>query len=338
MSAKDAGAAKRPKIFSLAAFFAAFTVVIVAAAASGGRRVVFSPKFIFGENLRYQIDTRTTATGKTTTPIADPEGGSKVSQAVNLVVLLNVLAAPQSAAQGDAAKTRFQATYETSSAHFDTDIFDPNASTYEQQYARLEGRSLEFTLGPGGEMGDFEGPPDVLAASASPDSALATLKALTFSAGLPRRGISIGEKWTSEKALAGLPLGGVTWHADSTYLRDEPCAVAPAGTATAARGAETCAVILTRFEISRQGGAHSDATPDDYRAQGLRTSGTLSGSGDSLDLLAIGSGLLVSSTQTSIQDMDYQIASVSAHNSIHHVGHVQTETHINLLPSTASNP
>ena len=45
-----------------------WVAVSIASGAFGGQRILFSPKFTIRETLRYQIDTRTTSTGKTTTP------------------------------------------------------------------------------------------------------------------------------------------------------------------------------------------------------------------------------------------------------------------------------
>ena len=72
---------------------------------------------------------------------------------------------------------------------------------------------------------------------------------------------------------------------------------------------DTCAVILTHYEITRRGSARSDATPDDYRRNGLRTSGSWTGSGESLDSISLSAGLLVNSTQTGTQEMAYDIVS-----------------------------
>ena len=64
----------------------------------------------------------------------------------------------------------------------------------------------------------------------------------------------------------------------------------------------------------------------------MRTSGTWTGSGESLDSISLATGLLVNSTQTSTQEMDYQIISASSGSSIHRVGKVQSQTEITLIP------
>ena len=96
-----------------------------------------------------------------------------------------------------------------------------------------------------------------------------------------------------------------------------------------------CAVILTKFEIERHASARADATPDDYRKSGLRTSGKWSGSGESMESISLATGMLVSSTQTSEQDVDYDIVSTNTGSAIHRTGHVTTKTEITLLPAMA---
>ena len=66
-----------------------------------------------------------------------------MSQAVDLVVVLNVLDV-QPSPQGDLDRIRFLATYEKSRAHFETDIFDPSASSLEDRYARGSWRAARW--------------------------------------------------------------------------------------------------------------------------------------------------------------------------------------------------
>jgi hypothetical protein len=321
------------------AFFVSLTLFTLALAAIAGVRVRFSPKFVPGEVLRYGIESRTTTTGKTTTPIVNPEGGSQSSQAIHMVVRLDTLGV------SPAGEVRFRATYEKSSAESESDALDLAASSFADQYNRLEGRSVEFNMEPGGQ---FTGLQDVAAAPAGQPNAaqpasgqpagdplLAWLQG-AFSDGLfPQKGVAIGQKWNSELPVAGALLSGLIRQTESSYLRNEPCdPSAESKVSVSQPGArpDDCAVILTHFEILRRGSTHSDATPDDYRRNGLRTSGSWTGSGESLDSISLSTGLLVSSTQTSTQEMDYQITSASTGSSIHHVGKVQSQSEITLMP------
>ena len=304
-------------------------LVLIAAA---GPRVRLAPKFLPGHTLRYRIEARTTTNASTTTPIVNPEGASQATETIALVVRLDVLSA-QPAAGGSEGPVRFLATYEQSSAKFESDAVDPSQPSLEDRYRRLEGRSLEFTVEPGGRLSDFQGLDELLADRSAYQAAISWLPGLLSIGRFPREGAMLGRTWKSERPLDGVPLAGLTWRAQSTYLRDEPChpagADVPAGAAPGP--ADSCAVILTRLQIVRSGSADAATTPEDYLRNGLRSSGSWTGSGESLDSLSLASGLLVSSTETSTQEMDYVIASAATGSSIHRRGRVQTQSEITLL-------
>jgi hypothetical protein len=254
-----------------------------------------------------------------------------------LVVRLDVLSAPPAASPASAAgagvagPVRLRATYEKSEAESQTDGVNPGGASPEDQYKRMEGHAVEFTIARGGQPSDFKGLQDLFPNPADAEPMLSWAGGLIPGAGFPSHGIDIGQKWSSEREVGGLPLSGIIWRTSSTYLRDEPCETSSGVGAGSTQ--QTCAVILTQFDISRHGSSHADATPENYRQNGMRTSGKWSGTGDSLDSISLVSGLLVSSTQTSAQEMDYEIVSASSGSKIHNVAHVTTRTEITLLPS-----
>jgi hypothetical protein len=298
-------------------------------------RVQLTPKFSVGQVVRYRIESSIKTTGKTTSPITNPEGGSQSNDAIHLQVRLEVLAvAPD-------GSIRLRATYEKASAESETDALDLTARSFAARFNRLEGRTFEFSLGPVGEITSVQD----LTAAVTGDSRtaiapeLSWLEELTPAGNLPAKPVSVGEKWKSEKPVPGALLTGLVSHAESTYLRNEPCgtswaARAPeAGSATSPAASDDCAVILTQFDVARSGSPHSDATPDDYRRNGLRTSGAWSGAGESLDSISLASGLVVSSTESNTQNMDYRVTSASTGSTIHHIGKTQSQTQITLLPA-----
>jgi len=308
-------------------------LALVAAAAS---RVQLTPKFSPGETLRYQIEARTTTTGTTTTPIVNPEGGSQSVQVMDLLVRLDVLDILPASGAGP-GPVHVRATFEKSSANLDSDALDLEQPSLEDAYQRIEGHSLEFTMAQDAQLSEFKGLEDLFPNRAAAEPVLAWLTGLLASRGVPRDGVAIGQKWNSERALSGVPLTGLTWRTQSTYLRDEPCHRSDAASAPgrpAAGPADACAIILTRLKIFRRGSAHGDATPEAYRRNGLRTSGAWTGSGESLDAISLVTRRLVSSTETSSQDMDYVITSAATGSAIHHQARVQTQSQITLVPDS----
>jgi hypothetical protein len=302
---------------------AALPLIVLAATAA--ERAHLSPKFAPGQSFRYGIESRTTASGITTTPIANPEGGSKSAQALHLIIRLDVLDVLPS------GSARLRATYERSSADTETDALDLKASKLADQFAGLEGHSFEFSLGPGGKL---EAIADSSASSSSQPGA-SWLESIFPDSTLPQNGVAIGQKWKSDIPVESAVLSGLAWRTDSTYLHNEPCSTAAPQRVpdTSAADQAGCASILTRFEIVRLGSTGVDATPEDYRRNGLRTSGTWTGSGERLEAISLTNGLLISSTQTSTQNMDYRVTSSGTGSSLHQVGKSQTQTEITLLPN-----
>jgi len=313
---------------------------------AGSQRIHLTPNFTMGESFRYHIESRTTTTGTTTTPIANPEGASQLKQVADLEVRLDVVGV-QPAANGVAGAARLRATYEKASASTETDAYDPAAASLDAQYNNLQGRSVEFTIESDGKISHIAGIDEVVSNPSAAAAVRAWINGFSPSANLPPEGITIGQKWSAERPLENTPLANLLWRTSSSYLRDEPCqlpgetaspAQNPAATAAphVAPSGPLCAVILTSFEILRHGSASADATPEDYRHNGLRTSGTWTGTGQSLDTISLQTGMLLRSTQTSTQKMDFEIVSALSASKLHYAGQVETQSEITLIPNAST--
>jgi hypothetical protein len=317
-----------------------FVLLSAAFARTADRRVQLAPHFAPGITLRYHIETRTTSNEHTISPVESNEGGGPFKQTTSFVVRLDVLALLQTT-QTAANFVRFRATFEKSHADSAAGASTPPGGSFDDSIDQLEGRSFEFTIGPDGQVASVKGLEEITTNREAAERAISWITVLSSAGSVPREGVEIGQKWKSDKTLTGLPLSDIIWRTESGYVRDEPCA-APSGVndpnnpGPPAQSQEKCAVILTRFEISRRGSEHSDATPDDYRRNGLRTSGKWTGSGQSLNLVSLVSGFLVSSSQTATQDMDYEIVSAASGSAIHQVGRTTTQTEISLVVAPAA--
>src|ERR1700722_19899090 len=329
------------------------TVIFCVCAATLGsvaaERLHLRPKFTVGQILRYQITTRTTTTSNTTTPIVNAEGASQLKQTLLMQLRIDVLAVDPGA-NGAPGTVRLRATYEKASATSESDNYDPDAATLVDQFDKLEGRAVEFTIDADGKLSHVAGLDKLLANPVASSTVRSSMAGLSASALFPKEGIVIGQKWTNEQPLENTPLAGLSWRTESTYVRDEAVPapspndaatpdtantanksadIAPSGAASADT---PCAIIVTKFQIFRHGSEHGDATPPDYIHNGLRTSGTWTGSGQSLDSISLATGLIVRSTQTTTQNMDFEILSPTTGSKIHYVGQVETESHVTLLP------
>ena len=174
-------------------------------------------------------------TGKTTTPIANPEGESRVSQTISLLVRLDVVGVSQEAP--GAAQVRFRATYEKSSAQSESDAFNPDEPSLEDQYARLRGirSSLHCSRMAG-----------LRTSTAWPTSSRIFHKPILSCRGRKRsrradvsrtRAFRSARNGIPNAHSTGVPLSGLFWRTESTYSRDDTCNAAGD---TAGRQAPPC--------------------------------------------------------------------------------------------------
>jgi len=78
-----------------------------------------------------------------------------------------------------------------------------------------------------------------------------------------------------------------------------------------------------------------DPTPEDYRRNGLRTSGRWTGSGESLSYVSLQTHSAVSVTQDSAQRIDFTVTNSSG-RSIRYAGNIETHSRVKLLPPDAA--
>ncbi|MFZ0739119.1 MAG: hypothetical protein WCA98_13625 [Candidatus Acidiferrales bacterium] len=304
--------------------------------------VRLEPHFSPGQVLRYQIDMHNVTKGRTTSPVEDPEAASQLAQTTTVIVRLDVLRADASA-PGDSRKIGIRATYERSNVTNESDAYDEQAEALAEQYRKLEGQSLEFTIDADGRVSNLTGLDKVMQDPSAIASVRSWMSNLSRGAGFPKKGIAIGEKWHYEEPLPGAPLRGTVWRTESTYVRNEPCRAAEGAAAEStpasragAPNSEMCAIILTQFKIL-QSNPKGDLTPPDYIQNGLRTSGSWIGSGDSLNSISLRTGLIVSVTQTSDQQMNFTISSNSSPSKLNYTGEVKSQSQITLLPETPAH-
>ena len=338
-------AARALRVLLGIALLCVFTIAAQPRGDADNGRVRLTPRFSPGQVLRYQIEVRNVSKGHTTGPIRDPEEASQLKETTTVVIRLDVLSVDPQPAGHDLLKVHLRATYEHSSATNESDAYDEQADAIVEQFRKLEGQSMEFTLDSDGRISDLRGPDNILQDPSAIANARGWLSNISPGAGFPKKGIAIGEKWHSEEPLAGAPLKGTVWRADSTYLRNEPChaegTVAQSANTVpvppaASSNSEICAVVLTQFKILQMN-PRGDLTPPDYIHNGLRTSGSWTGSGDSLNSISLRTGLVISVTQTSDQFMNFTVSSSSSSSRMDYTGEVKSQSQIALLPSAVES-
>jgi hypothetical protein len=256
--------------------------------------VELRPKFMPGQVLRYQMELVTITEGSSGGVVQDPQGPSRLVVTWDATVRIEVLPAdasssasatpPSAQSPASPAALHLRMTYEKSAATIQTDGFDPTASAIQDQYQRLQGHAVDFSLDAGGKVTDISGGDDVFATPQAARDAQAWVAQLSSGFAPPGTASAPGQQWSSDEPATGIPLPDMIWHTDSSYLRNESCALnappqalapsvagappsdtqsvvsaqsassppagsAPPPTASAYSSGETCAVIDTRVSL-----------------------------------------------------------------------------------------
>jgi hypothetical protein len=304
--------------------------------APGSNRLLVAPRLSPGQTLHYQLDFRSESKGFAVSNVQDPQGAREVTLSLSVRLRVEVLGAAAGLGSGSVSKQkasegwRLRTTYEKIASDVRSDTPDPEVDEMGKHMAQLEGKSFEFTLDKSGRVRDLSGLEDFL-----PEQERAVqdwLEGISPAEALPEGGVAPREKWASQQD-ARLPLAGVKWVRESTYLRDEPCRQAPGEAASG----EICAVILTRSLLTHKGGL-KDATPPEYRQQGLRTSGTAEGTNETLTYISLTSRLVVSVTQTGAQKTELTVGLADGSNAVSYDADVKTESQFSLISQSAEGP
>lgn len=289
-------------------------------------RVPLVPQFTPGQVLRYEMEFRSAVESRSEGLVEAPQAPSLREIAVSGRLRLEALPPAAEAAAAKTVAVRLRATYEKVAATLRSDSFDPEAGHIEQQYRRLEGASIEFSITLDGAVRDVRGLEEIFAGAQSAAEVKRWLEQLAGS-GRGRKSAALGESWNSEEPVPGAPLAGVAWRTASSYLRDEPC---PQTSTEETSQAEKCAVLLVRSEMTQR--RRTDPTPEEFRKRNLRTSGRLGGSAESLSYISLRTGLLVSSTQSATEDADFTVSTADRSSSIRHRTRLESRSHLQLLP------
>jgi hypothetical protein len=295
-------------------------------------RVSLSPRFSPGQVFRYEMEFETTTATSRSGLAKDPQGPSKLVITWDATVRMEVLPAGASAPGG----IRLRTTYEKSTASVRSDTFDPAASQTQEQYEKLEGKVVEFSLDAGGKVKSVSGLEGVVDGDKAAQAAGDWVAHLDASSGAPAGGVMVGQKWSSGQEAKELPVAGMVWHTETEYLRNEVChppnpEVPPvsAESAGSPESDETCAVILTHLSLVRPKPVR-DPTPEEYRKNGVQTAGTWNGSAQSLTYVSLRSGFVVSVTQTGTEEMDVTLT--TRHDAaMHYAGTVLSRSQVALV-------
>jgi hypothetical protein len=297
-------------------------------------RVSLTPRFVPGDKFRYEMEFETTTDTSRSGLATDPQGPSSLVVDWNATVRLEVLPADA----GTPGGIRLRTTYEKSTASVRSDTFDPAADETSEQYRKLEGKVIEFTLDADGKVKYVAGLEGIADSEKAAQSAREWIAQLSATAGAPPAGVSVGQMWSSEQPADSLPIAGLVWHTDSEYLRNEAChppnpdvpaAPGAANSPANSQSAPDCAVILANLSLVRSKAAR-DPTPPDLRKNGVTSAGKWNGSGQSLQYVSLASGMVVSVTQSGTEQMDLTLTS-NRNTSMRYAGTIATRSQVALV-------
>jgi hypothetical protein len=306
-------------------------------------RVSLAPRFVPGQTFRYEMEFETTTDTKRSGIALDPQGPTSLVVDWNATVRMEVLAAGADTPGG----IRLRTTYEKSAATIRSDTFDPAAAATSDQYRKLEGKVIEFTLDAHGNVKSVAGLEGMVDSEKAAQSAREWIAQLSSSAGAPPGGVSVGQTWSSEQPADSLPIAGLVWRSESQYLRNEDCRSpkpdVPVDTAAARPAADSaansqtspaeCAVILANVNLVRSK-ASRDPTPADLRKNGVESAGKWNGSAQSLLYVSLDTGMVVSVTQTAMEEMDVTLTS-NQNTSMRYAGTITSRSQVALVADEA---
>jgi hypothetical protein len=301
-------------------------------------RVSLTPRFVPGQTFRYEMEFETTTETSRSGLASDPQGPSSLVVDWNATVRLEILS-PDATTPGG---IRLRTTYEKSTGSVRSDTFDPAATQTSEQYKKLEGKVIEFTLDADGKVKYISGIEGIVDSEKAAQSAREWVAQLSASSGAPPGGVSVGQTWSSEQAADSLPIAGMVWHTDSQYLRNESChlpnpdvptAPGVADSAANSQPAMDCAVILANLSLVRSKAAR-DPTPADLRKDGVQSAGKWNGSAQSLLYVSLASGMVVSVTQSGTEQMDVTLTS-NRNTSMHYAGTISSRSQVALVADDA---
>jgi hypothetical protein len=301
-------------VVASAAALTAFAVAAPAAAPSN--RVDLFPRLQAGQVLSYAITYHTDKRTKTRSSVVIAEAPSDFAYDVRGTLRLEILGV---AAQGSRAVIHARSFYTPLDAHLWV-ARSGQPSAQQQGDTIPASPAIGFSIFPDGRIDQITG----LDALSSDQQEAWHQWASRFAAaaGFPQRGIKPSQKWKSEeKEKSPVPIAGLTWLRESTYVRNEPCRPLRVNNkgefVESDQAPETCAVILTTAAL-KQKSSTKDATPEDFRVRQLRTSGAAQGNNKTILYISLKTGLVVRSSDEANQSMNVTIAKTDNSNQVHY--------------------
>jgi hypothetical protein len=310
-----------------------FLLFLAATLCAGDRRIRLLPRLQPGQTITYLIRFQSDKTVKTESKVVAPMAPNAAQFDAHGLLRVEILDVKET---GSNAAIHARAQFLTLESGESLKMPGDKTPNWHDQLADPNGKSIEFTISPGGSVDNVRGLDSLL-----PEQRQAWqqwVARFVFVWTLPPDGMKSGEKWKSQQAeQAGAPIAGLHWARESIYVRDEPCQrsqLSLMGDVSPSTGpADTCAVLLTTATL-KQKSSSKDATPEDFKLHELRTIGTARGTNETITYISLKSGLVVRATDESSQFMDVLVAQADGSNHVHYNVHAKSHAEVLLVTET----
>jgi len=286
--------------------------VLFLGAAAGGSdgKVTLLPRLQNGQTLRYESHARLGRSVKTKSNVATMLSPGELRRDLSVGVRLTVQEVrPVNGRPMMAAET---------------EVTWADASASGSQPAPVK---VDFTLGGDGDLTRADGLDDLDA-----EQRVAWqfwISQFAFGLSLPPAGVKLGEKWkTMEIEKAPAPIANLVWERETTYVHNARCPILPE---------EQCASFLTVSTLKQRSNP-KDTTPEDYRLHELKTSGTASGTNQTVTYISQKTGLLMLATEDVQQSMDVTIFKADGSNQVQYKIDVISHFETAFVPTTIPPP
>jgi hypothetical protein len=207
----------------------------------------------------------------------------------------------------------------------ETQLLPEDSSASATSSAPAHTAKIDFTIGGDGNLSRADGLDDL-----DPQQRMAWqfwVAQFAFGWTLPASGAKPGEKWkTTEVETAPTPIAKLVWERETTYVQDEKCPIVPD---------QQCAVFLVTATL-KQKSSPQDATPEDYKLNQLKTSGTAKGTNQGAIYISRKTGLLVRATEDIQQSLDVTIAKLDSSNQVQYLVDVTSHFETVFVPPAQS--
>lgn len=278
------------------------------------------PALHSGETLVYRLEISGSRSTKAESLVTTPQSPPAEDLTAHCLIQVSVV---EAGARGFRLKTYLS----------DRNVPRPSSQSPNSQSSSPD-KMVEVFVAPDGTASQIKGTADLTAAQQTAWNAWLNrfTSPFTFSKGVRR-----GQRWkVSEKETSSSPMAELFWERRYEYVNQESCGLTGQGAGKgkagkAAFAADSCAVIFVHAQL-RQKSSPKNTTPEDYKRRGLATSGTATGTNETILYVSTKTGLLVRSNEDVQQSMDVTVALADDSNKVRYLINAKSRQQVQLLP------